>query len=226
VSWAGLNHWRALAETAQAVVTIAAIIVGGIWTYHVFVRKREKYPAAQTSHQVFVLGNAGLARFLRLIVRIENLGATLLRLGKTEVQIHRVAPVPGNWGERAVNTDCPLTRNKDGEYPWPPIETMEISAENFEVEPCEAEEFHFDVWVHEDVSKLQVYSYFPNELKRRKTLGWSKTTIHDLNATGEQTMAPTKASQPPLIQRPPKASEPEPPAPPPAPQRPPKGGKS
>ena len=39
-----LEKFKELAETAQAVATAIAILVGGWWTYTSFIQGREKFP--------------------------------------------------------------------------------------------------------------------------------------------------------------------------------------
>ncbi len=45
-----------IAQIAQSIVTILALIVGGIWTYNVFIVQREDVPQLNIKHTVTLRG--------------------------------------------------------------------------------------------------------------------------------------------------------------------------
>lgn len=69
------------------------------------------------------------------------------------------------------------------EFGWPALGTRHCdwSSDIYEVEPQEAEEFHFDFLVPKFVETIQLYSYFRNDSKQNREVGWNCTTIHDLS---------------------------------------------
>jgi hypothetical protein len=50
-----------------------------------------------------------------------------------------------------------------------------------EIEPKESESFHSDFIINDDVQTVSIYSYFKNQKKMGKELGWPCTTIHDVD---------------------------------------------
>ena len=47
-----LEKFKELTETAQAVATVIAILVGGWWTYTSFIQGREKFPHLNIKQRV------------------------------------------------------------------------------------------------------------------------------------------------------------------------------
>jgi hypothetical protein len=174
------EDWKTLAETLQAVVTIVAIVLGGIWTYILFVKKREKYPRARTVHRIVTLGSVNGRWVIRILVRIENIGSVLLCLDEGEVVVQNLFPLPPEWGDK-LKDGLQLER-KEFEYDWPSLDKflLEWGDKGYIIEPQESDEFHFDLHVDSSVQRVQVYSYVKNLTQKKREVGWNCTTIHSL----------------------------------------------
>jgi flagellar biogenesis protein FliO len=47
-----LSDIKDIADVIQALFTSLAFIIGGAWTYLLFVRKRQRFPRAKIEHQI------------------------------------------------------------------------------------------------------------------------------------------------------------------------------
>lgn len=161
--------------------TVVAVIVGGIWTYKLFVKRRERYPALRVEHFVNheVFPNSGA--LLRLELRLINVGKTWVRLESGSVRLQQVSPCPNHilgWlKEEVANVE---SGNKT-EAPWPLIEERPFSRAGSELEPGEFESFYFDFFVPQDVASLIVYSYVANVSKQDEgqNIGWNNKTFYN-----------------------------------------------
>ncbi len=74
------------------------------------------------------------------------------------------------------------------EIQWPRVgDAHEVTWEQgkFEIEPGESDQVLFDFVVPAEVETLNVYTYFKNESKEGREIGWSLTTVYDLRPTPE-----------------------------------------
>jgi hypothetical protein len=168
-------------EILEKALTGAAIIVGGFWTYMLFVKKREKYPRALVSHRIFDKNLTGQKKLLHLFIEIENIGNVLLSVGYYNIQICQVLPLKKELENKIKNNKVPY-RNDSPEIPWPVLfkEKREFREKSCELEPKEKDKFNLDIIVDKNIKTVQVYSYFKNESKDKHNIGWDNTTFHDL----------------------------------------------
>ena len=71
----------------QKVVTIAAIVVGGLWTYNMFILHREGFPKADISYQIEEIKLSDEFIFIQVFIRVKNIGNTVLRLREAIVKL-------------------------------------------------------------------------------------------------------------------------------------------
>ena len=180
---ATLKEW---AEIAQSVFTSAALIIGGIWTYLLFVKNRLNYPKAEISHEISYHQLDEKQCLIHLIVRVKNIGDTLIELGTTKSWIEQIIPVPEAIKEKMNGEN--LIDDNNTEIGWPcaygggEIEKTWEEKEA-EIEPGETEFYHFEFILDEPISLIKIYSYIKNKKKKRKNgeIGWSKTTLYSLD---------------------------------------------
>jgi nitrate reductase gamma subunit len=77
-------------DIIQALFTILAIIIGGIWSYMLFIKRRQRFPRAIVEHQVFHKTLAKDKILLNLTTIITNTGEVLLELEKCVVRIQQI----------------------------------------------------------------------------------------------------------------------------------------
>ncbi len=74
--------------------TVVAIVVGGIWTYLLFVRTRQRYPRANLTHRITHRKVSDDHMLLRVGLTVVNQGEVLLTLGAGETWVQRMVPWP------------------------------------------------------------------------------------------------------------------------------------
>ena len=84
-----LKDW---VDIAQSVVTIVAVIVGGIWTYDVFIKERRDYPHANIEHKITHLSLANKNWLLRVGLDLTNAGNSLMRIDESFIRIQQILP--------------------------------------------------------------------------------------------------------------------------------------
>lgn len=207
-----LTQWGSTAELIESVATTMALILGGIWTYLLFVTKREKFPRAKISNSITILGMVNGQRIVRVTVLVENLGNVLLELVSGKVTVKSVKPAPPEWA-RHLACGKSLERTPELEYKWPTLESFPLGWEDggYIIEPREDQGFNFDLLVDGSVRGIEVYSYIKDVSERKRELGWNKTTVHELEPIGG-TMSVKKNDTPirptaPAPKGPPKSEE-------------------
>lgn len=81
-------------DSLQSIATVAGIVVAGIWTYMLFVRKREKYPRADLKHRIEFWDISERERLVRVVLVVKNESDTLLRLFHGRTWIQQMKPWP------------------------------------------------------------------------------------------------------------------------------------
>ena len=177
-----LTNLKTFFEILESALTGIAIIVGGFWTYKMFVKKREKYPRASITHCIFEKNLTDGKKLIHLFIELKNIGAALLSLVRYDLRISQVIPLNNELANIISKNDDPV----DEEYHeifWPILFNR---IKNFqgndvcELEPSETEKFNFDFVVDDDIKTIQIYCYFKNKSKPEKEIGWNCTTFHDL----------------------------------------------
>ena len=178
------------ASTLQSLTTIAALLVGALWTYWLFIQNREQLPRAKVEHAVQALALTNEDRLLRLNVTVENSSKVLLGLQAGDVRIQQMAPLvdcdPGatQCATRAILAGQSPLVSGERVVRWPLIAAWANNGKEgiTELEPGERETLAFDFVIPSRTKIIQVYSYFANAEK--EGIGWKTITIHDLDEPG------------------------------------------
>jgi hypothetical protein len=175
------------AQALQAVVTVVALIIGGTWTYLLFVKNRLGKPSAKTSHQVTVrdMGDCGL--LVHVGVLVQNQSAVLIKISKGEVRLLPVLPLAPEISDRLRKRELPLCEGMEVEWTLVQSRRVDWIQEPREIEPHESDTFYFDFVIDKPLFTFEVYSYFKNVSKCGREIGWNTTTVHDVPKEDEQT---------------------------------------
>jgi len=169
-----------IADIVQSFFTVLGIVVGGFWTYMLFVQKRQRYPRAKTTHTIThkPLGHNRI--LLHVTTDISNPGEVLLRLVSGFTRVQQILPPPPEVVAAMKKGEDPV-RPTDTEYPWPLVGERAWHWEKpHEIEPGESEELHCDFVIADTLRTVEIYTYVKNEAKPNKEIGWNLTTICDL----------------------------------------------
>ena len=171
----------------QAVVTIIAVILGGVWTYFLFIKKRQRFPRASISHQIFYKRISESKALLNIKTVIANSGDVLLCLESGFVRIQQILPIPDDIADIIKQDQDPVGEDKT-EVDWPLISERFFTWDTgkCEIEPAESDQFVSDHVIDPQVQLISVYSYFKNTKKRKRDIGWGATTVYRITPDSGQ----------------------------------------
>lgn len=153
-----IEEIKNVVQTVQSVSTTLAIVIGGVWSYKKFVRKREKYPRAKIEHQVFFREILNEKALLRVDISVENVGEILLTFVPKVVFVRRISPVQEYWFNfDPNNTKWELIASERGKI-----------SQRKEIEPGESEQLIYDFIVPSNLEVISIHSYFENLSKSRR----------------------------------------------------------
>jgi hypothetical protein len=166
-------------------VTTAAVILGGLWTYKLFVEHREAYARANLQHDIIIIDIDDERRLLRLDVTIENTGNIMLSLRSAEVRIEAVLPLSDRI-ERTLDGTMNQIVSEDDSFPWPAIRVRHSEWEDgkFELEPGENDDTHYEFIIPANQDVINIYTHFDNPVKQDEQpgIGWDHSTLVDLRS--------------------------------------------
>ncbi len=178
-----LSDLQAVAAAVESFATVGAIIVGGIWGYMLFVRRRQAYPRANVVHRIShrELGNDKVLLTVDTVVC--NIGEIMLALVSEEMKVQQVLPFPAAL--RTIGSVQDLVAPGRREYDWPLLQSRCLNPEvrkgyKVDIEPGETDQMHYDFLLDSKVEVVKVFSYFRNAKRRDREIGWRLITVYDL----------------------------------------------
>ena len=167
-------------DKSKEVIEAGAIIVGGIWTWMLFVSKRQRYPRASITHSVEFKELDDGYSLVHVTVTVKNPGEVLLSLISHFTRLQIVVPPEAQLLADLRSGKTPV-RAGETEYPWPMSDEYRSnwSHATREIEPGESQDVDVDFFVPNTVETVLVYSYFKNKKKKNREIGWDCTTLHD-----------------------------------------------
>lgn len=169
-------YWRDWSETFNKIVAAVAIILGGLWTYRTFVRKRESAARGEISLSVSDHLLDDNHRLLHAVVQFKNIGEGLVEVDDFTVRFQQIRPLDLAVKKR-LHCGQDLVDNGDTQVCWPLIKEREKQGK-IEVEPGETETLFADAVLDATITKVRVYAHI-NNLKKSK-FGWDCEKIHEL----------------------------------------------
>lgn len=165
-----------LGMVAQVVGT-AAIIIGGWWTYRLFVRQRTDVARANLTQSVEKVDLTPRSTLVRLDLAVENKGSTSIQPRTLEAFIHNLRPIAeADLGH--LNAIRPARGETDDTLDWPDLGKRELDLynEEFMVEPGETAHLWVDFLIPAGIEVFQVYSRLDCG-KEYDDLFWDVTSI-------------------------------------------------
>jgi hypothetical protein len=175
-----LEEVKIVSDVASNVITIGAVVFGGIWGWRVYFRERTRWPKATLELVLYHRELSPEQTLLHVKVKIHNTGRGLMELTRIRADILQVLPLASTIGELECGYLDPTTR--EGGTNWEPFAEGEqfLQAEEAEIEPGENDEFGFDFVAPASFETVHVYVYIENFMKRGRKLGWCVTNYYDL----------------------------------------------
>ena len=178
-----LSESQDAASTLESLAKVLALVVGAIWTWQTYVRKRVKFPAAQVEHVITSWHDDGRT-FLRVALRMRNTGNVMIPSAEGCTWVQQLTPLPAEINEVIAAGVDPVQKDTT-EFPWPIIGERKLNAETrYEIEPGEPDEFHFDFCIDRSVSRVLIYSHVENRTKSglfgTQKIGWNLSTVYEI----------------------------------------------
>jgi hypothetical protein len=185
--WVFLHGHKDALDAVQAAVTTLAVIIGGGWALLHFSLKREQYPKAKLKHRFTLSPYDDVSRVLRIELKLENVGDTLVEVRAATNRLQQVYP----RAQVAKGAFVAAPSKNSPEIPWPMLGEREYAYAkgDWEAEPKESDAMLFDYVIPTSVELVVVYSYVENAAKRHrwliwkeKEIGWQLTETVNLNS--------------------------------------------
>jgi len=185
------SRFKEKLEIAQAIVTTAAVIVGGWWTYSLFIKEREEFPHANIELKLSHVALSDQANLLRVGIELTNSGKSLMKIGKSIIRVQQILPLlpcpkDGACAVNDVDAAVKQVDRKDDRFPWELIaERNETFTPPFDVEPGEKQSVDYEFATSSEAKVVRVYAYFRND--QRSTdggeVGWETSSYYDFRAS-------------------------------------------
>lgn len=186
-------------ESSQALVTILGLIIGGVWTYRLFIMQREVHAHATISAKVSQVALTDQVDLLQVVIRIENTGHELISLHHATVRLQQILPIEG-CGDRdhcvtdELNTALAAAQRESDRFAWPIAQQRNADwTPAHDIEPGESDLSDFEFVLPRSVQVIRVYGFVPNEAESRSgddEPGWHVATIYDLRKNESSTEKP------------------------------------
>lgn len=179
-------------EIAQALVTIAAVFVGGFWTYMLFIKERSEVPHANIEQTISHVSISDKINLLRVGVELTNTGNSLMKLGNAIIRVQQILPLPpcptqGPCAATEASAAANEVEQQGDRFPWPLIaERKENYAPTYDIEPGESQLLDFEFATPSKIQVVRVYSYFQNQQRQMSNgqeLGWASSSYYDFRAS-------------------------------------------
>lgn len=169
-------------DLGQSIAATGAIVVGGVWTYFLFIKHRLNYPQLEleVACEQYALDHG--KKLIHAAVTIRNTGKVMLYSDSAEIRLRQVLPLPTDVRERiSQNYDLLLKDQTEVEWPLIAARQWHWNPGEFEIEPGESDALHTDFVVDAAVTVVQFYFFIKNA--KKQSLGWSFVEMHRLNLT-------------------------------------------
>jgi hypothetical protein len=171
-----------LISLVESLITIVAIVAGGIWTYLLFIRNRQRWPRARIGMAASHFRAGSSHHILHVDLAIANVGQVLLEVDSLSTTISQMLPLPKEIAVAVKRREDPVP---DGfsEIQWPVVITraVELGDSRCEIEPGESQTLQFDFMLDSRIKLVEIYSYVLNQKKRERNLAWDLSRLYDFS---------------------------------------------
>jgi hypothetical protein len=171
----------------QSVITILAVIVGGVWTYNIFIKERQHYPHVNIKQEVSHIELPDKTKLLHNRIILTNTGHVRLVVKEALATVGQILPLDKKSsvaGELAAALK--EKERKEDRFRWPLLcQRKKIFEKPMDIEPGEDDEIAFDFVIPSHVEVVRVYCWFQNEMKTKgdDKVGWRASLYYDLRKT-------------------------------------------
>lgn len=188
-----MSFIKDLFETLAHVATVAGIVLGGYWTWKIFVKERSDLPHVNIEQKVSHAALSKDVTLLRVVAEVANAGSARLLIDKAQVRVQQILPVAScrhaePCALHEFNDAISARTHKTDRFSWPVVAERVASFKHpMDVEPNERAFADFEFAIPSSVRLVRVYTYFNNEAKSPKSqgkpgeveVGWALSTLYD-----------------------------------------------
>ncbi len=167
-----LERLQSVTGVVQSIITILAVLVAGTW----FVVQREGVPKVIVAHTITHRQINRDEIWLHVTITVANPGKRRIRVEFGTVRVLQILPLHKDILAMKAQGKH-LIPVYQSQVVWPLIDQREIK-EKVGIEPGEKDEFHHDFIIPSSLQTIQIYSFFPKQIK--PLIGWSKKTTYDI----------------------------------------------
>ena len=181
-----LKHLKDLVDTLYPATTIVGIFVGALWTYLLFIAKRQVYPRLKIQHNVSWRNTGDKTFLLSVDVVMTNIGDVLVPLSSGWTEVIQLLPLEDTTYQKNFRVNTP-SHDMFG------LTQLAVQSEERErqIEPTEVDQVHYEFLIPIGTCKIRVYTHYTNRKAfwlqtktllriRRPKIGWECFSVHDL----------------------------------------------
>jgi len=187
-----LQTWKDVTAIVQSIATVLALVIGGVWTYMIFIQHRQNKPALEVSQvvQQFCLPDHLILLSVKEVLKNSSPVKVELESGET-----RVVPIPISTLE---NGDAENSRtDKAAEWPKWQVPASMVSIHQWNdtrrfIEPSESEIFENHFLISQSVGLVSIMTFVANKAEvanpeeknpeKRRLMSWKAITDYDLRS--------------------------------------------
>ncbi|MCJ8321560.1 MAG: hypothetical protein MJK12_18135 [Colwellia sp.] len=176
-----------IVDIIKSLVSIMAIIVGGVWTYYIFINDRLDKPHADVNIQLQCHNISEEKRLIYITSTIKNRGNSILKSRESILRLNQIIPLPADI-KKKVDAGADIVWKGKLEPEWTKLAERKITWEKngFLIEPSESDQVQKEFVINRSVEALEVYFYLDNEENRHGGWGLSKFYVfNDPNSSNK-----------------------------------------
>ena len=160
-------------ETVASIVSMAAVVVGGLWALREFVWKREVYPKLDVTQSAYSRVLSTDVRLLHITLTLENKGTGVIRPKHVSLEIKQVDPWPeARYGPRRY------AEIESGTSDWPYITGRDDDVSGMQIEPNEKQDITYDFFIAPGAKVVLIKSRIENPVN--ELLGWDNSSVYEI----------------------------------------------
>ena len=173
-----VSRLHGLAGVVQAIVTVLAIVAGGVFAYYKLQVFRDFEPHLTVSHAVSSRAIGDRYVHLAVTATLHNGSRVKMEIRDGFSRVQQVAPI----SDEDVEHLYAQALGDDAHLQWPILDEITRSWDRDEliVEPGESHLETFEFIVSRAIESVIIYTYFYNSRYPQPPEGWAATTVHDM----------------------------------------------
>lgn len=191
-----MSFWKDFFDILSKVITSLGIIIGGIWTYRLFIKQRLGLPKVEINLGIDEVKLHNELKLIHAHLKLVNTGTVMLTSDRAELRLKQVYPIPDGLKPSFKKGFDPVLRgNTEIEWPMLAGRQWEWEKGEFEIEPGESDSLNADFVINADVEVAEFYFFIANANKKKQGIGWSLTRINHFQNKDEFDMAKNQENE-------------------------------